>query len=62
MSKIDQYIHKQSKESPEFEAAFYHERKNTELALRLTELRIAAGLTQNQLAKKLVSPSRQYRE
>lgn len=56
MTKVQEYIEKRSKSDPEFIKQLNIERERLELAVKLTNLRKNAGLTQKDLAKIIGKP------
>lgn len=56
MSKVQNYIENRSKNNPKFTRQLKIERERLELAIKLTELRVNAGLTQKELAEKIGKP------
>lgn len=56
MTKVNQYIANRTKDNPKLEKLINIENERLEIAVMLTELRLDAGLTQKELAKRLNKP------
>ena len=53
MSDLEKYIRKREKNSPNFRKELDEERRNLRIGLRIKELRLEKGITQDQLAREI---------
>ena len=53
MSDLEKYIRKREKRNPNFRKEVDEERRNLRIGLRIKELRLEKGITQDQLAQKI---------
>lgn len=56
MTKIKKYINKRTKDDAELEHLIELENERLKIAVMLTELRLEAGITQKELAKRINKP------
>ena len=53
MSDLEKHIRKREKNSPNFRKELDEERRNLRIGLRIKELRLEKGITQDQLAREI---------
>ena len=53
MSDLEKYIQKREKNNPNFRKELEAERRNLRIGLRIKELRLEKGITQDQLAREI---------